>query len=137
MDENRIQDAIRFLDAEVPRQHAKVKLEQYGGGPDESRMIANKLGFLRFGIEFLKAAHARPSDQQSNIVDIELDYLLTTDSSISFDWFERREPDADEQQGRVPSSLITAFIVSCVALAFLLMVVGLIAAVKWIVAIAS
>src|SRR5688572_15306493 len=62
VDERKVQDAIAFLDEEVPRGHARVKLDQYGGGPDESRIIANKDGFLRLGVEFLKAAYAPITD---------------------------------------------------------------------------
>ena len=59
MDEDKIKAIIKQLDDEVPREGAKVILEQYGGGPDESQIVANQKGYLRLGVEFLKAAFAK------------------------------------------------------------------------------
>jgi len=58
MDENKIRAIITQLDNEVPRENATVILEQYGGGPDESHIVANQTHYLRLEIEFLKAGFA-------------------------------------------------------------------------------
>ena len=60
MDERRVREAIDLLDAEVPRAGARVRLHQYGGGPDEGQIVANETGYLRLGVEFLKAAFVPP-----------------------------------------------------------------------------
>lgn len=39
----------------VPRYGAKVRTHIYGSGENESLIIADRLGYLRLGIEFLKA----------------------------------------------------------------------------------
>ncbi len=38
-----IKDIIRRLDELLPKDGAKIKLEKYGGGPDESRIELIKL----------------------------------------------------------------------------------------------
>ena len=69
-----------------------MTLRMYGGGPDESQFIANKGGYLRFAIELLKAALAPVgAKSQPNAVHVDLGYLVTSDSDVGFDWFERRE----------------------------------------------
>ena len=129
MDEEKIRETIALLDREIPREGARVRLDQYGGGPDESRIIANKAGFLRLGLELLKAAYA-PRERGSTSVSVDLDYLLTGDSSIGFDWFERREPD-DEQ----PSSsgrLVALVGLTVLAILILLVLIGLYVVVRWV-----
>jgi hypothetical protein len=92
VDEQKVREAIRMLDQEVPREGAKVRLRQYGGGPDEGELIANQKGYLRLGIECLKAAFGpTKGDANSGGVEVDLEYLVTNDSTINFDWFERRE----------------------------------------------
>src|SRR5271167_2697647 len=90
-DTEQIKKMIADLDAAVPRDGARVHLSQYGGGPDESKVIANQRGYLRLGIEFLRAAFAPSSPKSQETIETDLRYLLTEDSTVGFDWFERRE----------------------------------------------
>jgi hypothetical protein len=55
MDVDKLVVFVEELDDLVPDYDAAVRLEQYGGGPDECKIIANKYGLLRLGIELLKA----------------------------------------------------------------------------------
>jgi len=93
----RLLEIIEELDKIVPTKGAIVKLDQYGGGPDEGRIVANKSGYLRLGIEFLKAAFAAPivleDNKEEDIEDIEikLNDLIAHNSDIHFDWFQRTE----------------------------------------------
>ena len=124
------EELIAKLDTLVPREGAHVSLAQYGGGPDESCVIANRRGYLRLGIEFLKAAFA-PHEKQ-HLVKADIRYLLTRDSDVSFDWFERREdlPLATPDDKRVNIvGTIVAFSVLAVILTCAL--VGLITIVRW------
>ncbi len=91
LDTEHIKKMVAELDAAVPREGARVHLSQYGGGPDESKVVANQRGYLRLGIEFLRAAFAPPSPKSKNMIDADLRYMLTEDSTVGFDWFERRE----------------------------------------------
>src|SRR5687768_11252279 len=122
VDDAKIQQAIASLDDGIPREGARVKLDQYGGGPDESQIVANKLGFLRLGVEFLKAAYA-PTEKETDSVKVEIEYLLTSDSSIGFDWVERREPD--EEEPSPPNGFATVVGLSLVGVLLLLVLLGL------------
>jgi hypothetical protein len=133
VDERRIQEVIAFLEQEVPRDRARVKLAQYGGSPDESQIVANETGFLRLGVEFLKAAYAPIVDRSgSAAVKVDIDYLLTRDSSIQFDWVERREPV--EEQFASPGRLVPVLLLSILAVGVVLAVVGLLAVLRWLAA---
>ncbi len=96
--DQKILSLIKELDKEVPTEGAVVKFEQYGGGPDESQIIANKKGYLRLGIKFLKAAFADPiildketKNGEVEDIEIELNDLVLSESDINFDWFQRTE----------------------------------------------
>lgn len=122
---------IAKLDALVPRDRACVTLRQYGGGPDESRVTANQRGYLRLGIEFLKAAFAPTNKENSLKADIR--YLLTEDSDVGFDWFERREDlPLPLKPGRRRRIVASAFALGCLVFVAVLAVVGLIAVVRWL-----
>jgi len=132
MDERKIRDAIALLEHEVPREGARVKLAQYGGGPDESQILANELGFLRLGVEFLKAAYAPTDDvKTSDSVKLDIDYLLTRDSSISFNWVERCEPrdECKWNTGGAAAAVVISVLLGIVILA----VIGLVAVGRWFV----
>jgi hypothetical protein len=122
---------VTELDELVPRDGACVTLRQYGGGPDESRITANQRGYLRLGIEFLKAAFAPTNKENSLKADI--GYLLTEDSDVGFDWFERREDlPLPLKPGRRRRIVASAFALGCLVFVAALAVVGLIAVVKWL-----
>jgi hypothetical protein len=118
-----IEPVINALDAAVPKDDARVVIRQYGGGPDECAVIANERGYLRLGIEFLKAAYGPPVPGNNPAsVRVDLDYVLSEDSEVQFDWFERRDPDApvpttsdwrDLAGMALGLSLVGVFIVGC------------------------
>ena len=90
MDRERIAELIRELDQLVPAEDAKVLLTQVGGGPDESKVVATENGYLRFGLAFMKAAFAPPSKSgDPATIHVDLEDLISDDSDVSFDWFER------------------------------------------------
>jgi hypothetical protein len=74
----------------VSREGAFVHLTQYGGRPDESSIIANQAGYLRFGLELMKAGLA-PPDTDAPSVKVDLGYLLTPNSDLRLDLCERRD----------------------------------------------
>ena len=81
---------VARLDEAVPRQGAWVTFVQYGGGPEESAVYASRLGYLRLGIEFLKAGLNIPeSAEEEQYVEVDLSYLADrTYSQIFFDYFK-------------------------------------------------
>jgi hypothetical protein len=85
-----VEAMVDQLNAMVPTDHAKVEMKVYGGGPDESQIIGTQRGYLRLGIEFMRAAFAPKSDpKRPDSIAVDLDDLISDDSDVSFDWFER------------------------------------------------
>jgi hypothetical protein len=120
------------LDAFVPREGARVCSSQYGGGADESKLVGNQRGYLRLGIEFLRAALTTPNPEPHGSIDVDLRYLLTDDSTVRFDWFERSEDlDAAMPAGRKPGWLISAIVTGAITLCLALAVIGLGTVISW------
>lgn len=78
LDEVTLKGLIEQLDGGVPREGAVV-LEREGDGiyGDAAGVVtANRRGYLRLGIEYLKAAFAAPrSEVQPHRVDIDISYI--------------------------------------------------------------
>jgi hypothetical protein len=128
MTEDELSSLIERLDREVPKVGALVKLHQYGGGPDECQVVANRAGYLRLGIEFLKGAFASSiNPKEPSGVRVDVDYLITGDSSVNFDWFERRE-DLPERSTAppTPGRIAAAVAVTFFLLLLVLSAVGLV-----------
>ena len=79
MDDAQIQRIADELDAAVTKDDAKLLID-YSGGPDEREgncdVIANRNGYLRAGIELLKAG-VFPLDPERMFVPIDLNYLTS------------------------------------------------------------
>jgi len=94
MDDKELAQVIERLDHEIPRDGAEIEFMQYCDGFVEHRVIANRAGYLRLGIEFLKAAIVPHFDKAHAttpyIINVDMDYLIK-DSDIEFGRFERRE----------------------------------------------
>jgi hypothetical protein len=91
--DQKISHLVEELDRLVQRGGAWVRLERNGGGPDEGRIVANRAGYLRFGIELLKAglaAHESPTPSRFPM-QVDLKYLITEDSVIGFHEFVHDE----------------------------------------------
>ena len=79
MDDAQIQRIADELDAAVTKDDAKLLID-YSGGTDEREgncdVIANRNGYLRAGIELLKAG-VFPLDPERMFVPIDLNYLTS------------------------------------------------------------
>ena len=93
MNDDKLKKTIKELDESVSKDDAVVQFDIYGGGADEGFIQANQKGYLRLGIEFLKAAFApKKSDKKTkNIIDSGIQSLTSDESPIRFDWLERKE----------------------------------------------
>ncbi len=89
MERGELEQIIERLDRDVSQENAQVKILQYGGGPDESRMVANKAGYLRFGVEMLRAAVAETREKA--VLNVDVSYLFHADSDTQIDDLERDE----------------------------------------------
>lgn len=94
----RVQELVEELDRLVPRTDAVVVMSVYGGGCDESQITATENGYLRLGIEMLKAPSAlRFVDGRDIQLDVNLESLVSEQSDISFHLFhldDTLNPDA-------------------------------------------
>lgn len=129
MTDAEIHAIVGKLDRELPKDKAVVVMKMYGGGPDESQIIATRNGYLRLGVELLKAAIAAKGDKG---VPCDLSYLMHEDSDVGFDHFER--PDEVKgnirQLGRAPKWVPMLF-VGLFIIAAVLAFIGLVTVVTW------
>lgn len=89
LEESQIRSIVDQLDRAVPQENTIVRLEQYGGGPDEGRIVANRVGYLRLGIEFLRAGIEAEPCQFPKQIKLGIAQLIDENSSIGFDEFLR------------------------------------------------
>ncbi len=132
MDVEAIQRMVDALDREVPREDAVMRLDTYCG-PEEMQVVANRGGFLRLGIEMMKAAFAEPSGEESGLEGVDLAYLQTTPSDSRLVAVDRRtdmnEVAAEPQRW---AQLLAGLVFAGCALAAVLAVVGAVAIVRWL-----
>ncbi|MGA7632312.1 MAG: hypothetical protein WCB11_16240 [Terriglobales bacterium] len=73
---DQIQEHIDQLDAQIPKQDAELVIS-YGGDPASSadcEIVGNYIGYLRFGVEMLKAAIVEPEPEEVSI-NISVGYM--------------------------------------------------------------
>ena len=136
----RVQELVEELDNLIPRTDAVVVMNVYGGGCDESQITATETGYLRLGIELLKAPSAlRFIDGRDIQLDVNLEGLVSEQSDINFHLFhlddtlktdaapvapQVRQPWQDQVIG-------TAACLLCLLLAYV-MVIGFVTIGRWI-----
>lgn len=97
MNQDEIKQMVEELDRGISKENAKVSLQKYGDDLDEAFIVATERGYFRLGVEFLKAGFTpylspeKTMGKRPYAVDVELDYLITDDSDVHFDYFERTE----------------------------------------------
>lgn len=133
MQDDEIRTHLKELDAGISKEGALVSFEVYGGGPDESRIVGTRNGFLRLGVELLKGGLQEPDAKNQNSIHVDLDYLTSDESAICFDWFERRtdlrkEPPRNVRQRAIEIAMSTIFFA-----ALALMVLGFFTLIRWII----
>jgi len=118
-----IKSTAHDLDAKVPKEGAAVQFVFVadGGTPDESLVEANRLGYLRMGIEFLKAAFARTGTGSRGILDASIDHLTTEQSQIRFIGLARNEDLRPPPPRGVPTIKDRLLLLGC---AIVVLIVG-------------
>jgi hypothetical protein len=92
LDLSEIRRLVTALDSLVSAPAEKsVRLQQIGGGPDESGIEATQAGALKLGVIILNAALEDDASLRFKNFDRGLESLLTDDSDIGFDSFVRRD----------------------------------------------
>jgi len=77
MDHREIKEIISKLDSSIPKEGAEVIFRSFG----ETAVYANREGYLRLGIEFLKQAFNETG------LDSDIQYMIDKDSDFSIDHF--------------------------------------------------
>ena len=121
--EAQLQDLVGRLDALVPREGAHLTIPPDAGG---RTTIGNRLGYLRFGVEFVKAAlHPVPgSDEGPPRIIPRLDEVLSSDSAAPFELCELDEsivsrPPVQTRLGPLGQLLAAVLVVAVVILALI------------------
>jgi hypothetical protein len=137
MELSEVERLVGELDAGVPREGAVVSLQKYGDDLDEAFVVANRRGYLRLGVEFLKAAfapHVPPEKtlgERPHAIYVDLDYLIAEDSGVRFDYFERNEGvTVRTHHESLSDRLIPVAVIGAVVSILVLALVGLVTVVK-------
>lgn len=131
MELDEIEKIIEQLDRDIPKEDAAVRLEYCE--PNDLSVTATQNGYLRIGIEFLKAAFAPQeyNDSESRLIKVDTDYLVTEDSSTDFSSFERVDKIVEEKQEESLSDSIVMYLILAVLIAIpILAVIGLISVLR-------
>jgi hypothetical protein len=132
IDDAQIQSLVSQLDQAVPREgHVEVFTHE----PTVPVIRANQQGYLRLGVEFLKAAYAPVAHQGGRaVVEIDLDYLEgLQDHGYSF---ERREdvwsPVSEEEESGAWSVILKGVGMALVLAVMAALLVGAFTILGWL-----
>jgi hypothetical protein len=92
-----IRELVEELDRLIPKQGAKLKIP---ADPDGNTTIGTQRGYLRLGVEFLRAGLCPTPVAEPEIprIPLDIEYLLTPDSDTPFDLCE-----VDEEVEQLPA----------------------------------
>ena len=133
MEDNEIIEVAERIEKALPPDVAVVKYMQHGGGPDESHIIANRVGYLRLAAFFLRAAVAPHEKQGSALIDIDSSDILDEDSDIGIGWLERREDFEKVEWKETLSDKFSS--IGCAVCSFALfafLIIGIVTVINWI-----
>ncbi len=134
MDKVEISKIVDCLDSAVSKESAHFAIYTYGGGADESFTQGNTTGYLRYGIEFLKAG-LRITEDNKDETHAELDYLINEDSDFHCHYFKvSDEPQADEYKRNWKDDLLAVVVIGCLVLILFMAFIGVITIVRYLVA---
>ena len=120
IDDGRVQSLLKQLDDDIPREgHVELFTNDEA---DSTLLRANKLGYLRLGVEFLKAAYAPSTHGQSREwVEVDLGYLTGLERHCYS--FERREDvwspvheESTNPASGIVGGLIGLFLLACIVI---------------------
>ena len=126
METSELNAIVTRLDQDISRNNAKVTIQKYGGDLDESFVLGTANGYLRLGVEFLKAGLSPYASPERAAIDVDVEYLIHDDSDVHFDYFERREDlTVKIYKGSFVDKLIPLVLLAIVVLVLVLAIVGL------------
>lgn len=98
MDESRIRELVDELDRAIPKDGAVIAFRQYGGGPDESKIVGSRVGLLRAAVELLRAGVGPTGDRKDERSLASLRAITHAESEFYFDHFEEKQLPEDRAQ---------------------------------------
>ena len=126
MEIDELNSIVNRLDQDISRENAKVTIQKYGGDLDESFVVGTPNGYLRLGVEFLKAGLAPHASSENSAVDVDVEYLIDDDSDVQFDYFERKDQlTVRTYQSSVVEKLIPLALLAVVGSVLVLAIIGL------------
>jgi hypothetical protein len=129
-DDAHIQSLVGQLDAAIPRDGRLVVLPD----PDEcsdTLVRASKLGYLRLGLELMKAAYVPSRRERSrDVVEPDLGYLTGLEAHCYS--FERSEEIERPVPTEPPGTLGTVFAWTIVGLVLVSLLVGAVTILRWL-----
>ena len=131
----RIQELVSELDALIPRTNAAMRIMPCGNHRHDTALVGNRAGYLRFGIELLKAPDSSvgPGHPVTGNRMLDLDFALDP-AGIMFQECildEQLEPPQKTEPGPVGEVLAAGFI-GAILLAIGLAGIGLITVLRWL-----
>jgi hypothetical protein len=127
IEREQVRRLVEELDRRVPREGAAVRLDHYGGEPVECGFVGTRNGYLRYGVELLKAGLAEPEQGLGPAFDVEpeLEYLLSPESEVAIQEFVRDEelkPLPAGKRGGTAVGLVLGlgclFVLACLVVGF-------------------
>ena len=117
---------VNRLDQDISRDNAKITIQKYGGDLTESFVVGTTNGYLRLGVEFLKAGLAPHTSPERSAIDVDVEYLIDDDSDVQFDYFERKDQlTIKSYQSSFVDKLIPLVLLAIVGSVLILAIVGL------------
>ena len=126
METDELRTIVNRLDQTLSRENAKVTIQKYGGDLDEAFVVGTPNGYLRLGVEFLKAGLAPHTSPETPAIDVDVEYLIDEESDVQFDYFERKDQlTIKSYQSSVVDKLIPWVLFATVGSVLVLALVGL------------
>ena len=117
---------VNRLDQDISRDNAKITIQKYGGDLEEAFVVGTPNGYLRLGVEFLKAGLAPHASPEKPAIDVDVEYLIDDDSDVQFDYFERKDQlTIQTYQSSFVDKLIPFVLLAIVGSVLVLAIVGL------------
>ena len=99
--------------------------------PTNRKIVATEAGFLRLGVEFLKAASAPSLKGETTAIAVNLESLVSPESTVTFDWFERVESHEQQFKLTQPSSTLRFSLAIAGIFLVAMVLVGIVTTVRW------
>ena len=133
MELDEVKRIIDELDRGISKENAIVRLDNCA--PEDLFVSATQNGYLRIGVELLKAAFISPvrseNSELTREIDVDTGYLISSDSGVDFSSFERvDEMTIESEEESTTDSIVMYLIIALLVAIPILAVVGFISIIR-------